>query len=177
MAPMIRAMDAQPVAQSCPFLGLPDDRATHFTYPHPGHRCLAKRRAAEIELDYQAGYCLADSYTTCARYEEGLRRGGAPIPVRAAATGLADAQPVRDPTVALAGRQIDADSDGGEAVKARFDARARLAVAGAIAVLVVLAIVILGQVALKRPASAGLVATPTLLAATAPAATPTPTPA
>jgi hypothetical protein len=54
--------------ESCPLLGLLDDRETHFAFPQPEHRCFAKRNPGTIELEFQAEYCLTAAYPTCPRY-------------------------------------------------------------------------------------------------------------
>src|SRR5438105_3249765 len=106
-------MESAPAIEFCPFLGVPDARGRNFTFPHPGHRCYAKRREAEIELDYQAGFCLSAAHTSCPRYIEAMtpkevpaqparaRRSGGEEPLpdfRAAATGLAELRPLFEPT-------------------------------------------------------------------------------
>ena len=53
---------------ACPLLGLAADRRSHFTYPHPGHRCFANGRPAPTDAGRQAAYCLSLDYTTCDRY-------------------------------------------------------------------------------------------------------------
>lgn len=53
---------------ACPLLGLATDRRSHYTYPHPGHRCFAKDRAAPADAGRQATYCLSVGYTACDRY-------------------------------------------------------------------------------------------------------------
>ena len=53
---------------ACPLLGLAADRRSHFTYPHPGHRCYATDRATPADAVRQATYCLSLDHTTCDRY-------------------------------------------------------------------------------------------------------------
>jgi hypothetical protein len=55
-------------APACPFLGLAADRRTHFTYPHPGHRCFAAGGPATTDAQRQAAYCLSPQFITCERY-------------------------------------------------------------------------------------------------------------
>jgi LysM repeat protein len=64
---------------ACPFLGLVADRRSHFTYPHPGHRCFAKDRPVPTDAGRQARYCLSGDYTDCDRYpaRQVLPRAGA----------------------------------------------------------------------------------------------------
>lgn len=55
-------------ARVCPFLGLPHDPASHYSFAELGHRCHAKQKAAPIELAYQASVCLGGRYERCARF-------------------------------------------------------------------------------------------------------------
>ena len=57
-----------PDASACPLLGLAADRRSHFTYPHPGHRCFAKKHPATTDARRQATYCLSLDFTSCDRY-------------------------------------------------------------------------------------------------------------
>jgi len=75
-----------PDAPACPFLGLAADRRSHFTFPHPEHRCFVKNHAAGTDARRQAGFCLTLEYATCDRYRSWEARGGK------AATAVADAQ-------------------------------------------------------------------------------------
>lgn len=56
-------------APACPLLGLAADRRSHFTYPHSGHRCFAKKHPATTDPRRQATYCLSPGYTACDRYQ------------------------------------------------------------------------------------------------------------
>ena len=73
VSPELDGLDA-PV---CPLLGLAADRRSHFTYPHPGHRCFAKRRPTTTDARRQAAYCLSPGYTACDRYEARKREAKA----------------------------------------------------------------------------------------------------
>jgi LysM repeat protein len=53
---------------ACPLLGLAADRRSHFSYAHPGHRCLAQDRPVPTDASRQAAYCLSLAHTTCDRY-------------------------------------------------------------------------------------------------------------
>jgi hypothetical protein len=57
-----------PDAPGCPLLGLAADPRSHFTYPHPGHRCFAKNRPAATDASRQATYCLSFDFAACDRY-------------------------------------------------------------------------------------------------------------
>jgi hypothetical protein len=52
----------------CPLLGLDADHRSHFTYPHPDHRCFAAKRPATADAHRQSTYCLTDKFTVCDRY-------------------------------------------------------------------------------------------------------------
>jgi hypothetical protein len=54
---------------ACPLLGLDADHRTHFTYPHPDHRCFAAKRPAAADARRQSTYCLTDQFTFCDRYQ------------------------------------------------------------------------------------------------------------
>jgi hypothetical protein len=58
----------EPDAPACPLLGLVADRRSHFTYPHPGHRCFAGGHPAPTDARRQVAYCLSLDYTACDRY-------------------------------------------------------------------------------------------------------------
>ena len=55
-------------APACPLLGLAADRRSHFTYPHPDHRCFATEDPATTDARRQVTYCLSPGYTACDRY-------------------------------------------------------------------------------------------------------------
>lgn len=64
----------RPDAPVCPLLGLAADRRSHFTYPHPGHRCFATEHPATTDARRQVTYCLSPGYTACDRYQARQRR-------------------------------------------------------------------------------------------------------
>jgi LysM repeat protein len=53
--------------ETCPLLGIDEDRASHFEFPSGAHRCYA-RAAVEIALDHQSRYCLGGTYRSCPRF-------------------------------------------------------------------------------------------------------------
>ncbi len=57
-----------PDPPACPLLGLVADPATHFSFPHAGHRCRATRTPSTIALPHQTRYCLAAEFERCDRY-------------------------------------------------------------------------------------------------------------
>lgn len=62
----------QPDPPACPLLGLAADRRSHFTYPHPGHRCFASGHPATADARRQTTYCLSLDYPKCDRYQAWL---------------------------------------------------------------------------------------------------------
>ncbi len=67
------AAESEPLAASaeaagCPYLGLPDDARTRFSFPAQAHRCHAGLKPATIEPAHQRTYCLSSEYPTCSRY-------------------------------------------------------------------------------------------------------------
>ena len=63
-----------PEPPACPFLGLGIDRRTHYTYPHPDHRCFAKDRAETTDARRQATYCLNSAFAECDRFQARERK-------------------------------------------------------------------------------------------------------
>lgn len=55
-------------AQACPYLGLPDDSRSRFTFATPAHRCHANPSQMPIELAYQGSFCLSSSFPACQRF-------------------------------------------------------------------------------------------------------------
>lgn len=75
----------------CPYLALPEDRATHFTFPHAQHLCFATPKPSAIDEPFQATHCLGAAYPDCPRYMAAEH----PVPVRTGATDAGRAWPVR----------------------------------------------------------------------------------
>ena len=69
-------------APACPLLGLAADRHSHFTYPHPGHRCFATQPPGTTDPDRQSAYCLSARFDACDRFLARQRRGAAGDPSR-----------------------------------------------------------------------------------------------
>jgi hypothetical protein len=61
-----------PEVPACPLLGLAADPRSHFTYPHPGHRCFARKDAAPADARRQSAYCLSPDFSACDRYRAWL---------------------------------------------------------------------------------------------------------
>jgi LysM repeat protein len=55
-------------APACFLLGIVDDRRSHFTYPHPAHRCFAAKRPQTTDLHRQQVFCLTPGFVGCDRY-------------------------------------------------------------------------------------------------------------
>jgi LysM repeat protein len=84
-----------PDAPACPFLGLAADRRSHFTFPHPAHRCFVKNHAASADARRQSGFCLTPGFAACDRYRSWQSRQAA-----AAGKGAAQARDVPPATFA-----------------------------------------------------------------------------
>jgi len=54
----------------CPWLGTDQDHETRYLEPARAHVCYAQERPADVELDYQARFCLTDKHRTCRFYRE-----------------------------------------------------------------------------------------------------------
>ena len=52
----------------CPYLGLPDDPRTRFTFADPAHRCHVGAKPIAIDLGHQGAYCLTTGYPACKRF-------------------------------------------------------------------------------------------------------------
>ncbi len=78
-----------PDPQFCPLLGIAADPRTHYTFPHPGHRCHATRRPGKVDLARQSSYCLSPGFANCGLFkarEAARQRSGratSPPPVAA----------------------------------------------------------------------------------------------
>ena len=56
--------------QTCPYLGLAEDRDSHFSYPEIAHLCFATSREDIISLEHQAAFCLTPGHQACSRFGE-----------------------------------------------------------------------------------------------------------
>jgi LysM repeat protein len=85
---MARAEPDPPDAPACPLLGLVGDPRTHFTFPHPGHRCHAAHRPITVDLARQSSYCLSSGFAACDRFRAhmppSVKPPSAPLPPPAA---------------------------------------------------------------------------------------------
>ena len=90
-------------APGCPFLGLAGDARSHFTFPHPAHRCYTEATPTVVTHGNQATLCLNPRFVACNRYQARQRRdqqgGRAGLPPGSAAGSTtpraAAAQPTR----------------------------------------------------------------------------------
>lgn len=103
MARMTSFASDEPDPPACPLLGLAADRRSHFTFPHPGHRCFASKHPATTDANRQASYCLSVEFPACDRFRaqeravKKARQGGsppAPDPERPTSIGTRDVAPV-----------------------------------------------------------------------------------
>jgi len=53
-----------------PYLGLAQDRESHFSYPENGHVCFASTHREVISLEHQAAFCLSQDYHACSKFTE-----------------------------------------------------------------------------------------------------------
>lgn len=60
----------------CPHLGMLDDRASSYAYPHGHNACYAVEPACPVRLEHQSGTCLSGRYKTCSLYHFRLRPNG-----------------------------------------------------------------------------------------------------
>ncbi len=67
-APLVVPTAAAGSPVACPFLGLPDDAATHFMFAAPGHRCFAGSKPVKVGLPHQGSFCLSDGFAACDRF-------------------------------------------------------------------------------------------------------------
>ena len=52
----------------CPYLGLANDRDSHFSYPEHSHCCFVNNNQSFITLDHQSNFCLNSNHIACSRY-------------------------------------------------------------------------------------------------------------
>jgi LysM repeat protein len=99
----------------CPFLGLPDDPRTRFTFADPAHRCHVGAKPTPIDLGHQGAYCLTAGYPACERFRsprkaERPASGPAPSSGATIAAGAAGGAVV---PVAIAAADATVSQDGG----------------------------------------------------------------
>lgn len=56
---------AVPGAQTCPYLGIPEDPQTCVSYPSHWNLCHRARPAALVKLSYQRDVCLGGAHVHC----------------------------------------------------------------------------------------------------------------
>ncbi len=105
MAPTDPVIDE---AEACPYLGLPDDPGTRFTFATPAHRCHVKRQPRPIDLGHQGAYCLSSDFPACKLFRAsaaaiGARAEPASTAGRAVVTAIPDVpSPVVPPPTPVA---------------------------------------------------------------------------
>ncbi len=161
------AAEPQLTESVCPYLGLPDDPRSHFTFPDRAHRCWAKKKPADIDPGYQASFCLGESHTACERFRSAERPLPAParlltvsravapdVAATAAATtplSLREPTPVVVPTTQPARRQAAPKRSSGLRRTTRRLARL---IGGLLVLAVIALLIVVGIAYLTRPQSA-----------------------
>jgi LysM repeat protein len=163
--------------QTCPYLGLETDRATHFAYPSTAQRCHAGSRPVSIDHAKQARDCLTAEHVSCSRYHppNGVPLQGGRLREAVAATTLERVRPVTDGGAAKPAHRFP---------RVRRIARALLVAAviigaGVVGVLVgsrVAAMVATNTSGTPSPVVSGGALESAVASATAPTATPSPSP-
>ena len=70
-------MPQQESKQVCPYLGLAEDRDSHFSYPETAHVCFATNPESTIAAEHQSAFCLARGHAACPRFMVALSKGEA----------------------------------------------------------------------------------------------------
>jgi LysM repeat protein len=89
-----RGAAADPV--SCPYLGLADDRASHFAFATSAHRCHSAVGSELIAVSHQAALCLTADHPSCKRYKVPAAIGAGPTGARPTAAPAATGQALAD---------------------------------------------------------------------------------
>jgi hypothetical protein len=64
---MSEQIESKPI---CPYLGLANDPASHFSFPETTHRCYASGQESFVTLEHQSTFCLAHEHPACSRFIE-----------------------------------------------------------------------------------------------------------
>jgi LysM domain. len=155
---------------ACPYLGLPDDPATRFSFADQAHRCHVTSKPVPVDLGHQGAFCLTAEYPTCKRFPKVAASPAAPTP-----RPFTPAVVVTGPTVMTGATLSPArgtTKDGGRSLRR---------VAAVLAVLIVVALLVgLGVGSLKGPIGGFLggtdTQTPSPAPSPAPSTEPTPNP-
>lgn len=59
---------SQSVGPACRYLGLAQDRSTHFTFADAAHQCFALARPTSIDAEFQKSHCLPGLASQCTRF-------------------------------------------------------------------------------------------------------------
>jgi hypothetical protein len=84
---------------TCPYVGLPDDPSTRFSFASPAHRCYARGKPSSIGLGHQGAYCLSSDFPMCDRYPAApiAASPAAPAPAPALAPAATPSRPIAGP--------------------------------------------------------------------------------
>lgn len=94
--------------EACPYLGLPDDPRTRFTFATPAHRCHVKRKPSQIDQGHQGRYCLSSDFPACKRYRAPAAAANAPVAPPASQVSPAARPPEVAPTVVVSSSAVRA---------------------------------------------------------------------
>jgi LysM repeat protein len=94
--------------EACPYLGLPDDPRTRFTFATPAHRCHVKRKPSQIDLGHQGRYCLSSDFPACKRYRAPAVAANAPVAPPPSQVSPAARPPEVAPTVVVSSSAVRA---------------------------------------------------------------------
>ena len=61
-------MPDKPLTHVCPYLGLPNDRPSHYREPSDAHRCYSPGQPGIVDFDHQEAVCFSSKYTSCQRF-------------------------------------------------------------------------------------------------------------
>jgi LysM repeat protein len=172
-APLLESMTSSDLTilepEVCPYLGLPDDPRTRFTFADPAHRCHVGAKPIPIDLGHQGAYCLTTGYPACKRFRSPKTAGGpASGPARSFSATIVAGAVV---PVATAAADATVSRDGGTS-RGRSRALRRAAALLAVLALVMLMGAIRAGVIGGSPAGGGA---PGVVASPAAAETPAPT--
>ncbi|MDO9545346.1 MAG: hypothetical protein Q7J07_01175 [Pelolinea sp.] len=66
------------VGKICPYLGIPDDSSTSFSYPSGWNCCFHAKRVVSPKMEHQRNFCLDEEHINCLVFK---RKDLAPLPV------------------------------------------------------------------------------------------------
>ncbi|MGB8648014.1 MAG: hypothetical protein WCF84_22455 [Anaerolineae bacterium] len=87
-------MSDKPIVHVCPYLGLPNDRGSHYAEPADAHRCYSPKKPGAVELAYQEQVCFSSNFVECSRFKElPVVAEPAPVIVAAPASPIQELRP------------------------------------------------------------------------------------